>query len=289
MKKSVLLIICLLLTTVLLTGCITEPAHKTLSSTWLEEEVATYEVERVLVAANSDKNITGESVKGTQTFTTHRINGQDVTVGPKTLEKVNGTFIDIKTVMDDGSTMDAAVFFSTKFVPIASFKKIFVKGYENQTPKVDSTQEVFAEYKDKNYNYKAIDNGITSEGAIKVSDWEKSPYFDNLMIYHIARSSFKTDKGFVPMTFKVPTWSSNELKTLSLSLSNAEVGVKFMDKEISTTKININLQQKFPGSGKPIEAWYSNGAVNESKNARVLIKYVEGSMTYTLTNITFKA
>lgn len=283
MKKIILVVFGLILTCAVLVGCTQAIPHKSLSEPWSGTETAVYSLKRTLSTEGA------EPIMGEQTIITRSVSGESVTIGEKTLENLEGTYISISTTMDDGSTMEAQVAFNANFYPIAAYKKIFVKGHEGEVPATDLTQVISASYDDnsKKYEFTANDNGVEKSDTIKLKNkWIKSPYVDNLMIYHLARSSF-LDGAFLPFSFSVPSWSESSLKSYSMAEVKDKAVINVMGIEVSCTQIAISLNQTFPGSGKPVIACYADGAIGEgAKSVRALVKYTEGNMEYTLKSLT---
>lgn len=258
--------------------------HKALSAPWQAKETAVYTVER------SFKDEDKEHVMGEQTMITENLENRDITVGTKTIEGFSGTLVTIETVMDDGSTMSAAVAFNANFHPVAAYKKVFVKGYEGESPSSDLTQELNAVYSDsdKRYDFTAVDKGETIEDSVKLKDkWLKSPYFDNLMIYHIARSSYSSN-AFLPFSYTVPSWSKRALIKLSAAQLTDKITINTMGVDVECSQITITLNQSFPGSGQPLVVCLADSAIGEGKlNVRALVRYTEGDMRYTLKSLEF--
>lgn len=278
-KKILLLVLVIVALTALLAGCVSKPPHKILSDPWANNEVITYNVTRTL----SDKTV----IKGTSTTTTKRVTDGTVKVGGDEINNFSGTFVDIVTTLEDGSIMEAQVAFKSSFEPVASYKKTSVKGYENNSPAKDTVQITKISYKEEKCFYETDFDGVKKSGNIKVGKWIKSPFYDNLMLYHIARSSYISN-NFSSLTTKVLSTADYSMKTLTIASSALNQVYKVFGEDVDGIKadlISIKLNQTFPGSGTPFTALISReGNKNfngiELKNERVPLIITEGQMEY---------
>lgn len=285
MKKKFLLFICVIaLLAVVLSGCISKPPHKILSDPWLNSETITYEVTRTLKGANP--------IKGTSTITTERLtNNSDKKVGDSALNNFSGTYVSISTVLDDGSTMIAQVAFESNFAPVTSYKEINIKGHEGNSPSKDTHQITNISYHDEKCFYSTNYDGVENSGEIKTGDWIKKPFYDNLMLYHIARSSY-LDGKFSSIQTKVLSTSDFEFKTMTVSNTESNAVYKLFGEDedgIKTDLVSLTLNQTFPGSGTPLTVRLSR-EINENYKGlnlstdRIPLVITEGDMTYKIKN-----
>lgn len=297
-KKIILAVLLITLTSVVLAGCISKPPHKMFSDPWLNEEIVTYEVKRELKDYDGHKDVV---IKGESTMTTKRITNQTIKVGNETIENFTGTLVTIDTTLEDGSYMNGAVAFKSTLEPIVSYKKTSVVGYPNNSPEKDTTQEYTLKYGNEACNYTADNNGVKTTGTIKLKEWSKAPYYDNLMVYHIARSSYYEKKDnliFTPITVPVISTGDFTQKSLSVGRSSSfafKLGEKDdeNDKGIKADMITITLNQTFPGSGAPLIAMISTESKEDYQGldlsrTRHLLQFTEGDMTYTIKSISEK-
>lgn len=287
MKKKLLLFICIIATlAVVLSGCISKPPHKMFSDPWLNYEEITYDVTRSL--ENGDK------ITGTSKIITERVtNNNDKKIGDETLKNFSGTYISIHTELSDGSVMDAQVAFMSSFEPVASYKEVKVKGYPNNSPSQDIHQITKINYRDEKCLYSTDFDGVKNSGDIKTGKWIKKPFYDNLMLYHIARSSYL--KGaFSSLSPRVFSVSDFEFKNLTVSLDkSAEIFKLFPEQEtgIKTDVVKLTLNQTFPGSGEPLTVRLSR-EVKEIKTGlnlstdRIPLVINEGDMEYKISGYT---
>ncbi len=293
MKKKILLSICLIaLLSVVLVGCISKPPHKTFSDPWGDYEQITYDVTRTL----GDTKYTGIS-----TITTQRVNYADtdnkVTIGDRNLANFSGTVITIDTALNDGSTMFATVAFKSSFEPVASYKKIHITGHEGFSPNKDINQVSQIYYEDEKCKFSTNFDGVENSGELKTGKWIKKPFYDNLMLYHIARSSY-LDNNFTAITTSVLSISDSKMKTLTASITEANQLKKIFDSSEEVIKadvVKLSLNQSFPGSGKPMEVTISKEP--EAKDYcgitipanRVPLIISEGDMVYKIKSFTSEA
>lgn len=293
-KKLALVIVALVALTAILVGCISKPPHKMFSDPWSDYEKITYEVTRTLKDADKDdknnKKITGESV-----MITERLNNKDIQVGNKNIKNFSGTLVSIETSLEDGSIMKATVAFKASFEPVASYKHIEVKGYEHNSPAKDTKQTIQMYYNDEKCYYETDIDGVKSKSDEKVGKWIKTPYFDNLMLYHIVRSSYLKD-NFSSISTKVMSVDGFKLKTLTAT-ATAPLVIKLDknnkdDKGIKCDLIKIALQQKFPGSGEPMTVTLSREIKKDGyagmklTTERVPLIITEGTMAYQIKEFT---
>ncbi len=284
-KKILLLVLVIAVLTVVLAGCISKPPHKTLSDPWDNYEKITYEVSREL----NDKTI----IKGTSTMITERITNSNVKVGDRNINNFSGTYVSINTILDDGSEMVAQVAFKSSFEPVASFKQINVKGYEGNSPAKDTKQITNIFYEEEKCYYDTDFDGAKKSDSIKVGKWIKKPYYDNLMLYHIARSSY-IGESFSSITTNVLSTGDYSMKTLTVSRTVANNVSHIFNEEdagIKTDLLSISLNQTFPGSGTPMTVTLSRetkedyNGINFNTN-RIPLVISEGKMVYKITNYT---
>lgn len=292
MKKSKIGIFLAVLTvsiilTVTLTGCSNTPPHKILKDTWLENEVATYDIVRTLLDGD-DVATNNPTVKGIQVMTTKRIHNATITVGENPIDNFQGTIVTIDTLMEDGSFMKATFAFSSVMRPQAIARESFVKGYEHNQPSVDTSQTLNAKFNGKSYDYTLKNNAAepTSGSLPLKKTWEKAPFFDTMQLYHLARSCFTGKKGaFATLQFSVPSYTEGKLKTANVTSVNTNAEIEIAGTKYATTQVAFKYVQKFPGEGKPIYAWYNNGEM-AGVGAHALIRFEESNMVYTLKSIT---
>lgn len=280
-KKIILLVLVLTVLTGVLAGCVNKLPYKMLAGdSWGSEEIIEYDVLR---KAN-DK----QTVVGSYTSKTERINKGKVTVGNIDLNDFSGTLVTIDMALNDGSTQNSVVAFNTYFKPVASYKNIDIKEAGKSTK-----QTITIKYEDNKCKYNAEIDGAKKQGEIKVGDWAKKPYYDNLMIYHIARSSYYKD-AFTAIDTKVFSISTEEMKTLKMSTVTANQELKlFEDSEdkIKADLIQITLNQSFPGSGAPFQVVISREKREKGEEdktyhglelteVRIPLQIVEGDLTY---------
>lgn len=301
-KKIFLLVVVIALLVVVLAGCTSTPAHKILDETWGNYEKITYEVTRTLKDENNKDNI---KIKGTSTITTERISNADITVGSRNIKNFLGSVVTIDTSLEDGSKMTAKVAFKTNFEPVASYKNIDIKGYKNNSPEKDTKQTIEMYYNDEKCYYTTTINGTKKEDSIKTGKWIKTPFYDNLMIYNIARSCYKKDKksdnySFSALQVKVLSVSDYTMKTLSVANKFPNGTIKLFnpennkdlpeDKGIKADTLNITLNQSFPGSGAPMVVSISRekkdyNGINITTD-RIPLVIIEGDMHYKIIGFT---
>lgn len=287
MKKKILLLITVVaLLAIVLSGCISKPPHKILSDPWLNTETITYEVTRTLKGA--------DPIKGICTMTTERLtNNNDKKVGDTTLKNFSGTYVSIHTLLDDGSEMVAQVAFQSNFEPVASYKKINIKGHAGNSPDKDISQITSINYRDEKCIYHTNFDGKENSDEIKTGKWIKKPFYDNLMLYHIARSSY-LDGKFSSIQTKVFSGSDFEFKTMTVSNTKANEIFKLFgegDDGIKTDVVSLSLNQTFPGSGTPLTVRLSREIKENYKGLnlstdRIPLVITEGDMTYKIKDYT---
>ena len=300
MKKAILIILVLIMTSVALVGCISVLPHKLFSDPWLNNEVATYEATRTIHDKNQNDD-DDKTIIGTTVMTTTRRNNETITVGTAVIENFSGTTITVDTVFPDDSIMKSTVAFKSTFEPVASYKYINVKGYVDTDPSVDIEQEYQLVYGDEKADYTQKVDTVASSGVVELGKWQKDPYYDNLMVHHLARSSYKYEDDsllYNSITLDVISTSTMEVKTLltsrtgvtSLNLTGED---PIKDAEVlSCDLISISLNQEFPGSGKALQALFNNVALKadhagiDFSSDRRLVQFSEGSIVYVLTDFT---
>ncbi len=305
MKKAILIILVLTMTTLALAGCISVLPHKLFSDPWESNEVATYEATRSIHDKNTSKD-DDKKITGTTTMTTTRHNNEEITVGTAVIKNFTGTTVNVDTLFTDGSLMKSCVAFKPTFEPVASYKYINVVGYENTDPSKDIEQTYQLEYSYKKAVYTQTVDSVQSTGEIKLGKWNKDPYYDNLMVYHVARSSYKYKDDsllYNNISLDVISTSNMELKTLTTAKQGVTPVYLGDDKPTETPEgetpkemllcdvVAISLVQDITGSGKPLEAYYNNVKLKEDyqginfKSDRRLVKFKEGSITYVLKSL----
>lgn len=283
MKKKILLAVCIIaMLTIVLVGCVSKPPHKTFSDPWSDSETITYDVTRTL----KDKT----QIKGTSTFVTQRLNDSEVTVGTRKYEHFSGTFVSIETKLDDGSVMEAQVAFKSSFEPVASYKKIEVKGYVGNSPAKDTKQITELFYEDEKCKYSTDFDGTKKSGEIKTGKWIKKPFYDNLMIYHIARSSYIGD-NFNALSASVFSTSKYEMKNLSVNRTAINLASKIFgeddEKEVKVDIVAIALNATY--SGAPMYVTLSKEKLEDYRGMnlnteRIPMIIVEADMEYKISS-----
>lgn len=305
MKKKALLLVSLIVTvalvTVMLVACNSIPAHKALNALWANKETAVYDIVRYSGEEIKDGAEKRLITRGEMTMETTRRNNETITVGEEIIDNFTGSLVTMHLELQDGSYMDTSVAFTSRMIPVAAYKKTFVKGYDTETVKLDTTTETRAIYSGNEYKYKAYitekgtDTEFTTEYAdtIKLSNWDTSPYFDDLMLYHVARASFTNKSAFNPMSFTVPAWTENKTKQVNLASVAGDEKIAANGAEaLACTKIAVSRVQTFPGTGEPNYVYFANEAieigdsVNSVSKTHIMVKIVERQMEYTLKSIT---
>lgn len=303
MKKAALItsfILIIAVVAMVFVGCTNVPANKALRSLWETKEITTYEIKRFTPMNNTEGSERTLLSSGELTITIERISGDTISIGGHTVDNFIGSMVTMSFKMEDGSFMDSKVAFTAKFVPVASYKNSFIKGYTGTTVEIDTTETITAKYIGENYEYVGVTKVVeatatTKEGSLKTGTWSKSPFMDNLMLYHVARSSFSgKNSAFQAMSMNVPSWSENAMKTVSFSLVSSDTKIAAMgQEEMSTTKIQVARSQKFPGPGMPNYVYFNNtpfeleGDHMATAGQRVIVRVEEREMEYTLK--TFKS
>lgn len=298
MKKTALitsLILIIAVVAMVFVGCTNVPANKALRSLWETKEIATYEIKRFTPQDNTAESERTLLSSGELTITTERISGETVSVGGHSVDNFIGSLVTMNFKMEDGSFMDSKVAFTAKFLPVASYKNSFIKGYSDTTVEIDTTETVSGKYVGENYEYRGTTKvgeatATVKEGSLKTGSWSKSPFMDNLMLYHVARSSFSGKNfAFQTMSMGVPSWSENAMKTVSFSLVSSDSKIAAMgQEEMSTTKVQVARTQKFPGPGLPNYVYFNNNAFElegehmATAGQRVIVRVEEREMEYTL-------
>lgn len=287
MKKKILMFILVIgILAVALAGCISKPPHKIFSDPWLDYEKITYDVTRTL-------NDNTTKIKGTSTIITERVTDGNIKVGERDINGFSGTYVEINTQLEDGSIMIAQVAFKSSFEPIASYKNINIKGYEGNSPEKDINQVTNIFYTDEKCYYDTDFDGVKTSGNVKVGKWIKTPYYDNLMLYHIARSSYISN-SFSSLTTKVLSTGDFKMKTLTVSGSAINQEIKIFGEEGAVIKadlVSISLNQTFPGSGTPMTVLLSR-EIKEDYNGlnlnsdRIPLIITEGKMEYRISAYT---
>lgn len=276
-------------------GCTNVPANKALRSLWETKEITTYEIKRFTPMNNTEGSERTLLSSGELNITIERISGDTISIGGHTVDNFIGSMVTMSFKMEDGSFMDSKVAFTAKFKPAASYKNSFIKGYTGTTVEVDTTETISAKYIGEDYEYVGVTKvgeatATTKEGSLKTGAWSKSPFMDNLMLYHVARSSFSgKNSAFQAMSMNVPSWSENAMKTVSFSLVSSDTKIAAMgQEEMSTTKIQVARSQKFPGPGMPNYVYFNNtpfeleGDHMATAGQRAIVRVEEREMEYTL-------
>lgn len=298
MKKVALItsfILIIAVVAMVFVGCTNVPANKALRSLWETKEITTYEIKRFTPQDNTADSKRELLSSGELTITTERISGETISVGGHSVDNFIGSLVTMHFEMEDGSFMDSKVAFTAKFVPAASYKNSFIKGYGGTTVEVDTTETITGKYVGENFEFTGTTKvgeatATTKEGSLKTGAWSKSPFMDNLMLYHVARSSFSgKNSAFQAMSMNVPSWSENAMKTVNFSLVSSDSKISAMgQEEMSTTKIQVARSQKFPGPGLPNYVYFNNTALKldgdhmATAGQRVIIRVEEREMEYTL-------
>lgn len=302
-KKAILvasLITTVILTAVLLVACNSIPAHKALNAQWASNEVAVYEVVRYSsqdVPEGGERQIVS---RGEMTMETVRRNNTAIVVGTENIDNFTGTVVTMSLTMEDGSFMNTSVAFTSRLIPVAAYKKTFVKGYATESVKLDTTTETMAKYSDNEYSYTAsiterdsdTEDTTDKSDKIKMSNWDSAPYFDDLMLYHVARSSFTNKSAFNPMTFTAPAWTENDTKQVSMTSVGAAENVAANGIEaIACTKIAISRLMTLVGTGEPNYVYFANDPIEIGDDVlpvsktHIMVKIEERQMEYTLKSI----
>lgn len=278
-KKIFLFTIIIAVLAVVLAGCISKPPHKTFSDPWENYEQITYDVTRTL----KDKS----EIKGVSTMTTQRITNKTIKIGNSELQSFSGTVITIDTKLEDESTMFAQVAFKPSFEPVASYKTISITGHSGNQPENNINQVTEINYNDEKCYYKTNFDGTENNDEIKTGKWIKKPFYDNLMLYHIARSSY-LDGKFTSISTKVLSVSDFKMKTLTVAQSQATaITPIFGESEggILADQVKLTLNQTFPGTGEPMVVTLSrqtsedyNGLKLNTERIPLIIK--EGDIQY---------
>lgn len=278
-KKIFLFTIIIAVLAVVLAGCISKPPHKTFSDPWDNYEQITYDVTRTLKD--------GSVIKGVSVMTTERLTNQTINIGKNELQNFSGTVITIDTKLEDNSTMFAQVAFKPSFEPVASYKNIAITGHSGSQPETNINQTTDISYNNEKCYYSTNFDGVETNDEIKVGQWIKKPYYDNLMLYHIARSSYMNGK-FTAISTKVLSVSDFKMKTLTVAQNKASaITPIFGESEggILADEVKLTLNQTFPGTGAPMVVTLSkqtsedyNGLKLSTDRIPLIIK--EGDIEY---------
>ncbi|MEG2413555.1 MAG: hypothetical protein RSB61_02775 [Clostridia bacterium] len=249
-------------------------------------------------------NVGSKQEKGVYTVVVQRYQGTTATVVDKTVENFNGYSATSRLKMDNGDYQNTDVLFTTNLqVEYSVFESKTGDNYSKRVSNYDKKKCLYTLCADE-----ANPQNVTN-GTIKYSEYKKSPYYDNAMIYLVARCFPTTSATY---SYQIPNYENDKLNKVVMSAESVKQQVDFANgQKTSCRVINIAYNRTFPGAGAPLKCYISeyemNGenvitppkeeekptpaaaALAESKQInsyQAIAKIVEGNVTYLLKSIT---
>ena len=133
----------------------------------------------------------------------------------------------------------------------------------------------------KKYKYRLSSNW-DEEKSIKNGKYETSPYFDNTMIYYVARS-MPDDSAFASYTFNIFDLDKNSKEKVSLTNSldkGTAVNVNGQSDAINSKTITMKTSDSLLGTTNNISCNVAYAKINGYKN--VITRIIEGEYYYVL-------
>ncbi len=190
-------------------------------------------------------------------------------------EAVNETYMATTTL----ETVDGTYNKTTIAIFTKSYQILGSYGYTKTQDKEESF--VSQNTNGKKYKYRLSSNW-DQEKSIKNGKYEASPYFDNTMIYFVARS-MPDDSEFANYTFNIFDLEKNakEKVTLTNSLKNGTaINVNGQDDAINCKTITMKTSDALLGTTNNIACYVSYTKINGYEN--VITRIVEGEYIYVL-------
>lgn len=222
---------------------------------------------------------------GTETFT-YSVTHGDSNVGTLVMSVTNidgGYRIERSQTMTNGDVITGYVNFSNMsskfaFPPLESSCTQTIAG-------VTSTDKIV--YNGGNITYFHADGATIPEETSGVNHDISTPYYDNMQFYTIIRGADFGNKFSLAFNVFVP--AENGVVPLTCTLGNNEnLAYKLSEADASVDCQLVNIYRKQTVAGEPLKAYYSKSDITaDGKTVKqALIRFIENSYTYSLTDIT---
>ena len=190
-------------------------------------------------------------------------------------EAVNETYMATTTL----ETLDGTYSKTTIAIFTKSYQILGSYGYlKNQ-----DTEEVFVSQNTNNKKYKyRLSSNWDEEKSIKNGKYETSPYFDNTMLYYVARS-MPDDSAFASYTFNIFDLDKNSKEKVSLTNSlstGTAVNVNGQSDAINCKTITMKTSDALLGTTNNISCNVAYSKVKGYTN--VITRIDEGEYHYVL-------
>lgn len=191
-----------------------------------------------------------------------------------TTASANATYITTTTLtlLDDSYTSTSIAIFANNFKILGSYNKVVSSSNEKIT--------VSNNVDNKRYYYKTNADNFARENAIKNGKYITSPYFDNSMVYYVARS-MPIDSSYTTFSFNIFDLDNNskEKVTLAQKLETSDV-VTIGETSFNTRKITMTTSDTLLGLTNNIACYINTSKYNNALNSIVAIQ--EGEYMYKL-------
>ncbi len=190
-----------------------------------------------------------------------------------TTPSVNATYkaTTTLTLLDGSYTQTSVAIFAKNFKMISTYQRTITTDAE----------EAYVSYNvdNKKYYYRTNDNW-DNELSIKNGKYQSSPYFDNTMIYYIART-MPNDSTYSTFTFNIFDLDkqSKEKVTMTNPTDTTDT-FEVNSVTYSTKKITMSTSDTLLGTTNYVECYTNTQKMNNYKN--VIIKIVEGNYSYVI-------
>ena len=152
--------------------------------------------------------------------------------------------------------------------------------YQKITEGEKVTSFVSENIDNKKYYYKTSADGFSEEYAIKNGKYKSAPYFDNTMIYYVARS-MPNDSTYASYSFNIFNHEKNDKEKVYLTNScDTATSIVINDVAISCRTITMSTTDKLLGTTNQIYCYVSYAPINNYY--QVITKIVEGEYYYLL-------
>lgn len=181
-----------------------------------------------------------------------------------TTDTVNDTFIATTTLTTNDGSYEKTTF--------AIFEKNYQLLGSYSSTKKDGNEDIVVAYNvnGKKYHYVKSSNW-DEEKTIKNGKYETSPYFDNTMIYFVARSIPQAE--YSSLTFNIFDTEKNAKEKVTLTIKSGEEGSNLRI-------VTMTTSDSLLGTTNNISCYVNNNKRNGYKN--VIQKIVEGNYSYIL-------
>lgn len=184
---------------------------------------------------------------------------------------VRPTYKATTTLVAGTYTQTSIAYFTDNFRMLMTYSSVVEDGKE--------TSYIARNEDNKKYYYRTNANW-NEELSIKNGKYESSPYYDNTMIYYVART-MPNDSTYSSFSFNIFNHDTNKKEAVSLTNPvNSGDTLEIGSATFNVKKITMTTTDKLLGTTNKLECYINQAKKNKSKN--VILQIKEGQYKYVL-------